>query len=75
MNILLIFVFFLNKFNCLSEITKKIIETENGNLKGTFTINSNNKYNSFFSCESDKLIISEKKGNFDIMKQPQIVFI
>ena len=68
MNILLIFVFFVNKFNCLSEIVKKIIETENGNLKGTFTINSNNKNNSFFSCESDKLIISEKKGNFDIIE-------
>jgi hypothetical protein len=68
MNILLIFILFLNKFNCLPEISKKIIENESGDLKGTFTINSIYKKNSFISCDTDKLIISQKKGNFDIIE-------
>ena len=75
MNILLIFILFLNKFNCLPEISKKIIENENGVLKGTFKINSIYKKNAFISCDNDKLIISQKRGNFDLLKQPRIIFI
>ena len=48
--------------------SKKIIENENGDLKGTFTINSVYKKNSFISCDNDKLIISQKKGKFDLLK-------
>ena len=68
MNILLIFILFLNKFNCLPEISKKIIENENGVLKGTFKINSIYKKNAFISCDNDKLIISQKRGNVDIIE-------
>jgi len=68
MNILLIFILFLNEFNCLPEISKKIVENENGDLKGTFIINSIYKRNSYFSCDNDNLIISQKKGNFDIIE-------
>jgi len=68
MNILLIFIFLIYKCNCLPEISKTIIDIENGNLIGTFTINSINRVNSYFSCEKDKLIITHKIEHFDIIE-------
>ena len=54
------------KFNSIGEISKEIIK--NKNIKGTFTINSNNKENMYLSCEKDKLIITKKNDLFDIIK-------
>ena len=67
MNIL-IFIFLIYKCNCLPEISKIIIDIENGNLIGTFTINSIKGVNSYFSCEKDKLIITHKIEHFDIIE-------
>ena len=71
MDILLIFILLLlYKYNCLSELSFKIMESEKSNLKGTFTINSNYKQNLFLSCENGRLILNQKKDHFDIIEKP-----
>ena len=68
-NISIILYFILDKFNCLPNISKEIIEKDEGNLKGTFSINSIYKEKSFLSCVDNKLnfliskfFISKKNG-------------
>ena len=65
---LIILYFFISKLNSLPEISKEIIEKENANLKGTFTINSLFNDKSYFSCVNNKLIASEQKEFLDIIE-------
>ena len=65
---IIILYFFIRNLNCLSEISKEIIEKENASLKGTFFINSLYKGKSYLSCVNNKLIISQKKEYFDIIE-------
>ena len=66
-NIFILF-FFLNQLSGLPKISKEILEKEKANLKGTFTINSIYKSESYFSCVNNQLIISKQKENFDIIE-------
>ena len=70
-SISIILYFILDKFNCLPNISKEIIAKDEGNLKGTFSINSIYKEKSFLSCVDNKLILGQKKENFDIIEAIQ----
>ena len=50
MKFFIIYLIIFYQYDCLSQISRKIIEEEKGFLNGTFTINSIIRDNSFFAC-------------------------
>ena len=68
MKFFIIYLIIFYQYDCLSQISRKIIEEEKGFLNGTFTINSIIRDNSFFACENNKLIISIKREHFEIIE-------